>query len=285
MFIIDDLSSGTRDNLNRDDYSTFNPMDLVGVCEETIINHDRIMALVESWNVDTVIHLAAQPSLQKSIEDPKYDATVNIIGTLNLIKASLKYGVKRFVFASTSAVYEEKYGGVYLENDSIKPVCPYGISKAAAERYIAISGLSYAILRLGNVYGPKQKPLGENQLIPRALSHIYQGTEFVINGDGTQSRDFVYVGDVVDAFVRAIDSECDGVFNIASGFSTSVIDVLSILQGITKFGHPFIHGDAKAGELHSVSLPNFVAKRVLGWEPKVTLNEGLKKTVQAWPKK
>jgi len=139
-------------------------------------------------------------------------------------------------------------------------------------------------LRLGNVYGPKQKPLGENQLIPRVLSHIYQGADFVINGDGTQSRDFIYVKDVVDAFAKAIGCEYNGTFNIANGESVSVNDVLGMLKGITKFDNPFIHGDAKHGELHSVRLPNFSAKRILKWEPKTSLYDGLKKTVTAWKK-
>jgi UDP-glucose 4-epimerase len=284
VFVIDDLSTGSHDNLDRDDFGVFDPIDIANVIEDTITDYTLIDILMEKWNIDTVVHLAAQPSLQTSIEDPKHDANVNLIGTLNLIKASLKYGVRRFVFASTSAVYEEKFGGVYLENDNVCPVCPYGISKAAAERYIAISGLSYAVLRLGNVYGPKQKPLGENQLIPRALSHIYQGSQFYIHGDGTQSRDFIYVDDVVNAFVAAIESEYSGIFNIANGESIEVNEILSILKGITKFDKPFIHGDPKPGELHSVKLLNFPARRILKWEPKVSLYDGLKKTAIAWPK-
>lgn len=284
VFIIDDLSSGSRNNLDRDNFGVFDPCDVESIVEDTIMDYALVDRVIERWNIDTVIHLAAQPSLQKSIEDPKYDLGVNVIGTLNLIKASLKYGVQRFVFASTSAVYSEKHGGVYLEGDNVCPVCPYGISKMAAERYIAISGLSYAILRLGNVYGPKQKPLGENQLIPRALSHIYQGSDFVINGDGTQSRDFVYVGDVVDAFTKAIDCEYSGIFNVANGEAVSINDVLSMLKGITGFDKPFVHGDAKQGELHTVKLPNLVAKRILKWEPTTHLYDGLKKTVTAWKK-
>jgi len=284
VVVIDDLSTGNLNNLDRDDFGVFDPVDIANVIEDTITDYTLIDILMEKWNIDTVIHLAAQPSLQTSIEDPKHDANINIIGTLNLIKASLKYGVQRFVFASTSAVYREKNIGSYLENDDVCPVCPYGISKAAAERYIAISGLSYAVLRLGNVYGPKQKPLGENQLFPRVLSHIYQGTEFRINGDGTQSRDFIYVGDVVDAFVRAIDCEYSWIFNIANGEAISVNDALSMLKSIAKFDTPFIHGDEKPGELHTVKLPNLLAKRILKWEPKTHLYDGLKKTVQAWKK-
>lgn len=249
-----------------------------------ITNFNQLEMIFQNNKFDAIIHLAAQPSLQTSIENPIHDANVNIIGTLNLLELCKRHEVNRFVFAGTSAVYAPKEDGIYQENDAVGPLAPYGVSKATAERYIQISGLSYAILRLGNVYGPGQEPLGVNQLIPRALAHIYQEKHFVINGDGEQKRDFVYVKDVADAFVKAVESDVDGVFNVANGLSWKVFDVLELVKFHTGFDKKFVHGPEQEGELRNVVLPSHFAYNKLGWKAETSLDDGIAKTVKAWPK-
>ena len=248
--------------------------------------------------IDAVIHLAAQPSLQTSWKDAVLDAKVNILGTINLLGLCQRYKVKRFVFASTSAVYAPKTTMPYMEDDLLGPQTPYGVSKVAAEHYVRISGLSYAILRLGNVYGPGQVPLGESILIARALAHIYQGEPFVINGDGEQRRDFVYVRDVARAFADSVKSDVKGTFNIATGDSDSVNYVLRHIYYQTHFAglgeligteDPawkayWKYGSAKPGELREVVLSCELAKRDLGWLRSTGIHLGRQKTIEAWPK-
>jgi len=231
---------------------------------------------------DAVLHLAANASLQQSIETPFYDAHHNIFGTLSVLQAAQRSGCKRIVMASTSAVYGPKEDGFYLETDSVSPQVPYGVSKAAAEMYCACSGLSWAALRYGNVYGPGQKPLGENILIARALAHMLDSEPFQINGDGEQVRDWVYVKDVAEANLKAIESEEIGSFNVATGRGTSVNEIVQQLLVITGSSKVITYAPAKPGELRSVVMLIGAARVRLDWEPTISLTEGLKQTIQAW---
>jgi UDP-glucose 4-epimerase len=259
---------------------------------------DMIECFFSKTKFDAVIHLAAQPSLQASWKNAPFDAQTNILGTINLLGLCQRYNVKKFIFASTSAVYAPRVDGSYSENCLIGPQNPYGVSKAAAEYYIRISGVPYTILRLGNVYGPRQVPLGENQLIPRALAHIYQGAPFEIYGDGKQIRSFVYVEDVARAFVDALGYPFSGTFNISEGVSHQVNSVLKYIYYLTHFAgidellanaEPawksfWEYGKSKPGELHCVILDSTLAKVHLEWSARTSLRAGLTKTVRAWPK-
>jgi UDP-glucose 4-epimerase len=249
-----------------------------------ITNYSKMNTYFGATKPEAVIHLAAQGSLQESLKRPEHDAMVNIIGTLNMLRLSQKYGVKRFVFASTSAVYAPNSSGVYVETSCLGPLSPYGISKMAAEFYIRVFDISHAILRLGNVYGPRQRPLGENQLIPRALAHHFRGERFQINGDGEQKRDFVYVKDVADALVRAVESPLTGVFNIGSGYSISVNTIMDELSAFLGRPEEWPRGKAKRGELRNVNLPSHMAYDKFGWKATTTLNKGIKETVKEWAK-
>jgi UDP-glucose 4-epimerase len=249
-----------------------------------ILDEKRMDEIFEAFKPQSVIHLAAQPSLQASIQDPANDIKINYLGTINIVNLAKKHDAKRIVFASTSAVYAPHTSGVYSEVSEIGPQTPYGISKYAAEQFIRNSGLSYIILRLGNVYGPRQVPLGENQLIPRALAHVFQNEPFFINGDGNQKRDFVYVSDVVDAFLKAVENKRIGTYNISIGASYSVNEVLAQILKATGKDIQFKHGPEKKGELRNVTLINTKAYMRLGWDPKVSLEEGIQLTVEAWPK-
>ncbi len=241
-----------------------------------------ILAVFEQDLPDVVLHLAANSSLQRSVQDALYDAYQNVIGTLVMVGAAQRFKCKRFVFASTSAVYGPRAYGAYTEQDTISPQVPYGVSKAAGEMYVRCSGLSYAILRYGNVYGPGQKPLGENILIARALAHLIDGKPFKINGDGEQVRDWIFVGDVAEANLAALFSDVSGTFNISTGKGVSVNDILSILKRLAKYKGGIEHGPAQEGELRSVIMDLSEAKAMLGWRPKTLLGDGLEQTYRAW---
>ena len=247
-----------------------------------VMDERFVRDLFDQERPEAVIHLAANASLQRSLTDTVYDAMQNVIGTVSVLSAAQHVGCDRFVFASTSAVYGPEESGMYSEDDLVKPQVPYGVSKAAGEMYIRSSGLSYAILRYGNVYGPGQKPLGENILIARALAHMKDGEPFKINGDGEQLRDWVYVEDVVDANVAALLSSADGTFNISTGIGISVNEVVERLRAIVGSHEVIEHNPPNEGELRSVILDSKLAKKTLGWQAVIPLELGLRETARAW---
>lgn len=271
VVIVDDLSSGRMENIPNFPASHFRRM--------TISDAHGLLSAAKDFVPDVICHQAAQPSLRRSIEMPDYDAQINIIGTINVIAAA-RSAEARLVFASTSAVYDQSGNVPFIESDCMRPNLPYGIAKAAGENYIRHSGLSYAILRYGNVYGPRQVPVGENQLIPHVLNHLIKGNKFVINGDGDQTRDFVYVGDIVRANMLAMKSDQVGTFNIGSGRMESVNCVCDLVAEIALGGkHIFIHGPSKEGEVRHSGLNPKLAKAMLGWQAETSLRDGLKATI------
>jgi UDP-glucose 4-epimerase len=235
-------------------------------------------------HADYVIHLAANSSLQKSVVNAHYDAMNNVIGTIVILAMCQRYGIKKIVFASTTAVYSEKAPMPLDEWSVTDPVIPYGISKLACENYIRASGVPYTILRYGNVYGPGQKPLGESILIARCLSHIFQKKPFMINGDGSKTRDYVYVSDVVKANIKAMHTDHDGTYLIGTGHSVSVNEICDTLKSLTAWAHDFTHGPDKPGELQDVKFNTMMAYNGLGWRAQLGIESGLKLTVDAWPK-
>lgn len=269
VLVIDDLSRGRRENM---------PEGVIFWCG-SITDPRFIEYALRSFTPDVICHEAAQPSLLTSVERPELDAQINVIGTINVIQSARRVGA-RVIFASTSAVYDDAAPKPFSENSPLRPTRPYGISKQSAEMYLQESGLSYAILRYGNVYGPRQVPVGENQLVPHALDHILEGAPFVVNGSGEQSRDFIFVGDVARANVAAIESAASGTFNIATGKGTSVNSVLEELKSICKFKGEWEYGPAKEKEPLAVALDSGMAKEVLGWQAETSLAEGLKLTAE-----
>ena len=247
-----------------------------------IMDERFVRDLFDQERPEAVIHLAANASLQRSLTDTVYDAMQNVIGTVSILGAAQHVDCKRFVFASTSAVYGPKESGTYSEGDLVRPQVPYGVSKAAGEMYVRSSGLSYAILRYGNVYGPKQKPLGENILIARALAHMKDGEPFSINGDGEQTRDWIYVEDVVDANLAALFSSADGTFNVSTGVGISVNEVIDRLRAIVGFHEVIEHNPPSKGELRNVILKSRLAREKLGWRSVIPLEIGLRATAEAW---
>ncbi len=274
VVIVDNLSTGRRSNLNP-----------AAVFYEIDIRSKGLIGVLEKERPQVVNHHAAQMSVRNSVVEPLYDADVNILGSLNLMEGCRRFGVERIVYVSSGgAVYGEP---VYLpcdENHPVDPVCPYGVSKHAVEHYLflyrEIYGLDYRVLRYPNVYGPRQDPNGEAGVVAIFTGQMLAGERVVINGDGEQQRDFVYVGDCARANLMALEPGLEGgIFNLGSGRGTSVNEIYAALREITGYTRAASHGPAKLGETSRIYLSAEKARKQLGWSPHVELERGLRETV------
>jgi UDP-glucose 4-epimerase len=259
--VIDDLSSGTRERLPE-----HVPLHVADIAD--------IGPVAESERPDVVFHLAAQADVRKSVADPAFDARVNVAGTAAVLEAARVSGVRRVLLASTGgALYGEDVPLPTPEDAPLAPFSPYGASKAAAETYLALYtrlyGLSTLALRFGNVYGPRQDPHGEAGVIAIFAGAAVEGRTVTVFGDGSQTRDYVYVGDVVAGFLAAADAEATGAVNIGTGVETSLLDLVSAI-GVTAEHQP-----ARIGEVARSCLDVERADDVLGWRAEVPLGEGL----------
>lgn len=235
---------------------------------------------------DVINHHAAQVSPRNSVSDPVDDAMRNIIGSVNLIDAANRAGVAKVIYVSSGgAIYGEPQILPCPEDHPIRPDSPYGASKHTPEHYLDIyhrlSGLNYTTLRYGNVYGPRQDPLGEGGVIAIFAARMLAGEQPVINGSGEQERDFVFVGDCVRANVAALDRGDGEAVNIASSVGTTVNQIFALLKELTGYPGAAVYGPAKAGETFRSYLDISRARRVLGWTPQTTLPDGLEQTI-AW---
>ncbi|HBR17451.1 MAG: UDP-glucose 4-epimerase [Deltaproteobacteria bacterium RIFCSPLOWO2_12_FULL_43_16] len=271
--IIDDLSSGKQENINPQ--AKFFKIDVGATEVEDIFKQGRF---------DVVNHHAAQMDVRKSVADPIFDARVNILGSLKLLQNCVKYKVKKFIFASTGgAIYGEQEKFPAPESHPTKPLSPYGVSKLAGEHYLFFYKMTYnmssIILRYANVYGPRQDPHGEAGVVAIFAQKLLRGEQPVINGDGMQSRDFIYVGDVVRANVLALSCNGGGVFNIGSSRETTIKQLFKELADIAVVKFQEKYGPPKNGEQRRSVIDFKHAQKVLGWSPQVSLEEGLGKTV------
>jgi UDP-glucose 4-epimerase len=274
VVVVDDLSSGRRENVN--EQATFVEMD---------IRDDRVSELFARERFDVVCHQAAQMDVRRSVADPIFDARVNVLGTLNLLQSSVQNGVKKFLFASTGgAIYGEQDTFPADEEHPLRPLSPYGITKLTGEKYLyfyqVTYGLQHVILRYANVYGPRQNPHGEAGVVAIFTTRMLAGEQAVINGDGEQTRDYVYVADVVRANLLALDYPDSEVFNIGTGIETTVNQIFRTLNELTGAGAPEYHGPSKPGEQLRSVLSYDKATRLLGWKPEVELHDGLRRTVE-----
>ncbi len=277
--VIDDLSTGSRENVNPK--SKFIKMD---------IRDEAVRDLFAGGHFDAVIHHAAQMDVRRSVEDPGHDASVNIIGSLNLLENCIEYGIKKFIFASTGgAIYGEQEYFPADESHPVNPLSPYGIAKLAVEKYLfyyhTVHGLKSVNLRYANVYGPRQNPHGEAGVVAIFLSKMLDGKETLINGDGRQSRDYTYVGDVVRANMLALKYGDSGTFNVGTGSETDVNQLFRMIRELAGSSCQERHGPAKIGEQIRSVLDHSRISKVLGWEPSVNLREGLTKTVEFFRKR
>ena len=273
--VVDDLSTGRRELVNR--AARFQRCD---------IRSRRLPRLIATWRPDAVVHAAAQASVARSLADPDFDASVNIGGTLALVRASGAAGVRALVYISTGgAAYGDTSMVPTPEEHPVLPGSPYGVSKTAAERYVECYGplldMRTLVLRLANVYGPRQNPQGEAGVVAIFADRLLRGAACVINGDGEQTRDFVYVEDVADAVVRALrSSDVTGVLNIGTGVETTVNAIYARLAQAAGVTRPAEYGPAKPGEQRRSALAAARAGRVLGWTAATPLDQGLQRTLQ-----
>jgi UDP-glucose 4-epimerase len=223
--------------------------------------------------------------VRRSVADPLFDAQVNILGSINLIECAKQYQAKRVIYISTGgAVYGEPEYLPCDENHPINPICQYGASKHTVEHYLYMYhvnyGLNYTVLRYPNVYGPRQDPRGEAGVVAIFTGQMLSGKPVVINGDGEQQRDFVYVGDCAKANLLAIsNANGSGIYNLGSGRGTTVNEIFAALQKITHYPQSPIYGPAKVGETRRIYLSANKAHEQLNWTPVVSLEEGLEQTV------
>ena len=259
------------------------------LAEVDIRDADALAALAAERKPETVFHLAAQIDVRKSIEDPAFDAAVNVGGTANVLEAARGAGAGRVVFVSTGGAIYGEGEGQQLPLDESAPIAPlsaYGQSKYAAEGYLALFGRLYGLstvaLRLGNVYGPRQDPLGEAGVIAIFCGLLASGGRPRIFGDGTQTRDYLYVGDVVAAALAASNSAATGPINLGTGREASVLELAEILGrlgDVENFEPEF--APARAGEVQRIALDAGRAERDLGWQATTSLEDGLRLTLDA----
>jgi len=281
--VVDDLSTGRRENLAQ-------ALEVgATLVEGDIRDAGAMAALAREREPETIFHLAAQIDVRKSIADPAFDASINVGGTANVLEAAREAGARRLVFSSTGgAIYGEGEGQELplAEGAPLAPEAPYGQSKFAGEGYLALYerlyGLSGVSLRLGNVYGPRQDPLGEAGVIAIFCGRLRAGERPTVYGDGRQTRDYIYVGDVVAAMLAAAGSEATGAFNVGTGRETDVLELarlLGELGGAESF-EPEL-APARTGEVQRISIDPSRARDELGWEAKVGLDEGLRLTLES----
>jgi UDP-glucose 4-epimerase len=273
VLVVDDLSTGHRENLNP--RARFHQLD---------IQDPRAAALVVAERPDVLNLHAAQMDVRRSVADPLFDARINILGTINLLEAARQAGVRRVLFVSSGgAVYGEQEVFPAPESHPTNPVSPYGISKRSGELYAffyqAEYGIPYTALRYANVYGPRQDPHGEAGVVAIFAGRMLAGEPVTVNGDGKQTRDYVYVGDIARANLLALERECNGPVNIGTGTETDVDTLAARLIVATGSRSEVRHGPAKPGEQRRSVVECRRAADVLGWRPEVPLDEGLRRTV------
>ena len=273
VVVVDDLSSGRLENLPEG--IEFHELD---------IRSEEFSKLIVSYTPEVVAHLAAQMDVRRSVAEPLLDADINVLGTVRLLQAASAAGCSKVIFSSTGgAIYGEQDVFPAGESHDCRPMSPYGTSKLCAEHYLDLFKLSggpgYVILRYANVYGPRQDPHGEAGVVAIFARKMLAGQAPVINGDGEQTRDFVYVGDVARANLLAL-GDVSGVFNIGTGKETSINTITSVLAGHTGFAGQPVYGPAKPGEQRRSVIDAALAADELGWLAEISLDKGLEKTVQ-----
>ena len=273
VHVLDDLSTGRRWKVPE-----------AAPLFEHDIRSDGAAALLAEHQYDCLVHHAAQMNVRKSVEDPSFDADVNVRGLLNLMETGLDHGLQKVIFASTGgAIYGEPEYTPQDEDHPLRPLSPYGVAKLASEKYLHYYQTQYDLdavsLRYANIYGPRQNPHGEAGVVAIFTKEMLGGGQPVINGPGEQTRDYVYVGDVVRANLAALAYDGSGVFNVGTGRETSVNELFRLLRAETGADVEETHGPAKPGEQQRSVLGYENAERDLGWTPQVPIEDGLARTV------
>jgi UDP-glucose 4-epimerase len=275
VYVVDDLSTGRAGRV--DGEATMHKL--------SIADAGALAAVTRSVRPELICHLAAQIDVRSSVDAPADDAQVNVVGTVNVLEAARATGARVLFASSGGALYGRD--APIPSNEDVLPLAesPYGVAKFCAEQYIGLynrlHSTRHSVLRLANVYGPRQDPAGEAGVITIFCARALAGEAPAIYGDGAQTRDYVYAGDVVRAFLAAADSGRPGTWNVGSGAEVSVLDLVAIIAGIA--GHPLTprFGPARAGELQRSAVAIERARRDLGWRPRVALADGIR-TAYEW---
>lgn len=273
--VIDNLSSGFRENIHPQ--ARFECMD---------IRDEGIADLFAREGFDVLNHHAAQIDVRVSVQNPKLDAMVNVIGGLNLYEAAAAGGVKKIIFASSGGtVYGEQTAFPCNEEHPTHPLSPYGVAKLANEHYLYAlqhtAGIDYVALRYANIYGPRQNPHGEAGVIAIFLHKMLRGERPIINGDGLQTRDYLFVHDAVAANLLALQPEVRGSYNFSTGIETNVVEIFHAIREAIGADFPEVHGESKAGEQRRSSNDYSLVYEQHGWKPQVSFREGIRQTA-AW---
>lgn len=274
VIVVDNLFTGRRENVPAG--ARFVQMD---------VSSPELAELVREIRPQVVNHHAAHADVRQSVEDPASDAQMNVLGTISLIEAAVRSGVGKFTFASSGgAIYGDPSVIPCTEDHPVRPISPYGASKAAGEIYLEtlsrIHGLDYTILRYPNVYGPRQHPYTEEGQVVAIFSRLMlAGRRPTIFGDGEQERDFVYVGDIVDANLRVLDSGSRTTFNLGTGKGLTINKLYARLKELAGYEGDVAYAPPRSGEVFRIALDAGLARAQLGWEPKTSLDDGLRATV------
>jgi UDP-glucose 4-epimerase len=272
--IVDNLSTGKKKNLNKK--AKFYKVDVASQSLALVFKNEK---------PEVIFHLAAQMDIRRSVADPAFDAQSNIIGMIRLLELAVQQGSRRVIFASSGgAVYGEQELFPAPETHATHPLSPYGVSKLAGEHYLhyyrKVCGLESTVLRFANVYGPRQDPFGEAGVVAIFTQKMLKKEQAVINGNGKQTRDFVFVEDVIDANIAVLRGQVSDTFNIGTGIETSVNELFGHLNEITAAGIKEVHGPEKKGEQLRSSLDCQKITSALDWSPQVPLREGMTRTVE-----
>ncbi|HEY4484771.1 MAG TPA: NAD-dependent epimerase/dehydratase family protein [Nitrospiria bacterium] len=278
VVVVDNLSTGKKKNLNPG--ARFYKADILS---------SKIAKIFAKEKPDIISHHAAQMDVRRSVADPLFDAQSNILGFLNILENAVKSGTRKVIFASSGgAVYGEQQVFPAPETHPVQPVSPYGISKLSGEHYVyyyqQVAGLNYAILRYANVYGPRQDPFGEAGVVAIFSQKMLLNEQPIINGNGKQTRDYVFVEDVVESHMAVFEEGVRGIFNVGSGDETSVNQLFQYLAEITGAKVKEVHGPEKRGEQIRSCLDAGKLRKATVWEPRVRLQDGLKLTVEHFRK-
>ena len=269
VVVVDNLSKGKKSNVNQ--AAVFYPID--------ICYSEELELVFQRHAFDVVNHHAAQINLRRSIDEPVFDAKVNIIGSLNLFELCRKYGVKKCIFASSGgAIYGAPKQIPVGEKAPTKPLSPYGIAKLSVEQYLEyyyqVWDLERIILRYGNVYGPRQDPQGEAGVISIFCNNILKGDPCIVFGDGCKTRDYVSVHDITSANLLALNSSAN-IYNLGTGLETSVNQLIDMLQKVANQKISIIYDQDRKGEIERIALYSKKARELLGWETTIPLNQGI----------
>ena len=273
VIVVDDLSTGRLSNLNP--HATFYAVDIRSSEMERVFAQEK---------PEVICHHAAQMDVRRSMDDPLFDADVNIIGSIKLAQLAIRHGTRKFIHISSGgAAYGEPEYLPCDEDHPIKPLCHYGASKYTFELYLHVFNanynLDYSVIRYPNVYGPRQDPHGEAGVIAIFTGRMLRGEEVTINGSGEQVRDYVYVTDCARSNLLLLEQGSGHVYNLGYGIGTTVNEIFQQLKNITGYPKPALFGPAKVGETFKIYLNAGRAERELGWRPIIPLEEGLKRTV------